>query len=81
MNIVGIGVFTQAQAAKFAVILPGTAFAEKDGTILNYENRAQKLKKAVNPLGQSKQLSEIFSIWTRPAQAAASHAMSSGASR
>ena len=50
-TVVGIGVFTQAQAAKFAVILPGAAFAEKDGTILNYENREQKLKKAVNPLG------------------------------
>jgi len=80
-TVVGIGVFTQAQAAKFAVTLPGAAFAEKDGTILNYENRAQKLKKAVNPLGQSKQLAEIFSIWARPAHAGAGHSMSAGANQ
>ena len=64
-NAVGIGVFTQAQAAKFRTILPGAAFAEKNGTILNYENREQKLRKAVNPPGQAKELSEILSMWAR----------------
>ena len=41
-TVVGIGVFTQAQAAKFAAVLPGAAFAEKDGTIVNLrESRAK----------------------------------------
>jgi NADH-quinone oxidoreductase subunit G len=63
-TVVGVGVFTQAQAAKFTVTLPGAAFAEKDGTIVNYENRAQKLKKAVNPMGQSRQIPDLLSLWT-----------------
>ena len=61
---IGVGVFTDAQAAKFQAILPGTAFAEKDGTILNYENKEQKLRKAVNPPGQFKSLHEILSLWS-----------------
>jgi predicted molibdopterin-dependent oxidoreductase YjgC len=46
------------------VVLPGTTFAEKDGTIFNFEGREQKLKRAISPVGDSKQLSEIFMIWT-----------------
>jgi NADH-quinone oxidoreductase subunit G len=60
---IGIGVFNEALASKFKAVLPGTAFAEKDGTILNYENREQKLKRAVLPPGQSKALSEILMMW------------------
>jgi NADH-quinone oxidoreductase subunit G len=60
---VGVGVFNEKQAAQFKAVLPGTAFAEKDGTILNYENREQKLKRAVLPPGQSKALSEILMMW------------------
>lgn len=60
---IGVGVFNETAAAKFKAILPGTAFAEKDGTILNYQNREQKLKRAVLPPGQSKALSEILMMW------------------
>jgi NADH-quinone oxidoreductase subunit G len=60
---VGIGVFNEKQAANFKTILPGIAFAEKDGTIFNYENREQKFKRAVLPPGQSKALSEILMVW------------------
>jgi hypothetical protein len=73
-TVVGVGVFTQAQIAKFHSVLPGTAFAEKDGTIANYENREQKLRKSVNAPGQSKQLSEILSIWTGKASGKSSGA-------
>jgi NADH-quinone oxidoreductase subunit G len=61
---VGIGVFMKDQAMMFSAILPGLSFAEKDGTILNYEGRVQKLKRAVQAPGQSKSLSEILMIWT-----------------
>jgi NADH-quinone oxidoreductase subunit G len=60
---VGIGVFNEKQATNFKTILPGIAFAEKDGTIFNYENREQKFKRAVLPPGQSKALSEILMVW------------------
>jgi formate dehydrogenase alpha subunit len=36
------------------VVLPGVSFAEKDGTFTNVERRAQKLKRAFEPLGNSK---------------------------
>ncbi len=60
---VGLGVFMKDQAMMFSVILPGLSFAEKDGTILNYEGREQKLKRALQPLGQSKPVSEILMMW------------------
>ena len=63
VQTVGVGVFHGAEASGFSALLPGTSFAEKDGTILNYENREQKLKRAINPVGQSKNLSEILMMW------------------
>jgi predicted molibdopterin-dependent oxidoreductase YjgC len=35
-------------------VLPGASFAEKYGTFTNVERRVQKLKKAFDPLGNSK---------------------------
>lgn len=61
---VGIGVFLKDQAAPFSAILPGPSFAEKDGTIFNFEGREQKFKKAIEPLGKTKDISEILSYWT-----------------
>ena len=63
VEMVGIGVFLQDQAHRMSVILPGTAFAEKDGTIVNYEGQEQKLKRAILPPGQCKSLSEILMMW------------------
>ena len=37
------------------VVLPGAAFAEKEGTFSNTERRVQLLRKAVEPPGESKQ--------------------------
>ncbi|MDR3607460.1 MAG: 2Fe-2S iron-sulfur cluster-binding protein [Oligoflexia bacterium] len=62
-SLVGIGVFNQPQVAKFAAVLPGASFAEKDGTIVNYEGREQKIKRAINPIGKSKLLPEILMMW------------------
>jgi len=36
------------------VILPAVSFAEKDGTFTNTERRVQRVRKAIEPIGQSK---------------------------
>ena len=60
---VGVGVFNKPDAEDFHAILPGTSFAEKDGTIFNFEGREQKFKRAILPQGQSKNLPEILMLW------------------
>lgn len=45
---VGIGVFFDTEPQSFEAILPGLSFAEKSGTIVNFEGREQKLQKAIN---------------------------------
>jgi formate dehydrogenase alpha subunit len=43
------------ESAKFAdVVLPGTSFAEKDGTFTNTERRVQRIYKAIEPIGDSR---------------------------
>jgi NADH-quinone oxidoreductase subunit G len=61
--MIGIGVFRKPEVEKFEAVLPGATFAEKDGTIVNFEGREQKLRRAIVPPGQSKQLSEILMMW------------------
>jgi formate dehydrogenase alpha subunit len=47
--------------AKLAdVVLPGTSFAEKDGTFVNTERRVTRVRKAVDPVGDSKPDWEII---------------------
>lgn len=42
------------ETAAFAdVILPACSFAEKDGTFTNTERKVQRIRKAIDPLGQS----------------------------
>jgi len=44
-----------SETAKLAdVVLPGVSFAEKDGTFTNTERRVQRVRKAVEPVGDSK---------------------------
>jgi NADH-quinone oxidoreductase subunit G len=62
-TVVGIGVFLESEATGMQVVLPGTSFAEKNGTVMNFENRAQRIRAAINPVGMSKQLSEILMMW------------------
>jgi predicted molibdopterin-dependent oxidoreductase YjgC len=51
------------QTAKLAdVVLPGASFAEKDGTFTNVERRVQRLKRAFDPLENSKADWEIVSL-------------------
>ena len=43
-----------SETAKLAdVVLPGVSFAEKDGTFTNTERRVQRVRKAVEPVGDS----------------------------
>jgi formate dehydrogenase alpha subunit len=44
-----------SETAKFAhVVLPAASFAEKDGTFTNTERRVQQVRKAIEPIGNSK---------------------------
>jgi formate dehydrogenase alpha subunit len=43
------------ETARYAhVVLPGSSYAEKDGTFTNTERRVQKVRKAIEPVGVSK---------------------------
>ncbi len=49
------------ETAKYAdVFLPAASFAEKDGTFTNSERRVQRVRKAIEPLGNSKPDWEII---------------------
>jgi formate dehydrogenase alpha subunit len=44
-----------SETAKLAdVVLPGVSFAEKDGTFTNTERRVQRVRKAIEPKGESR---------------------------
>jgi NADH-quinone oxidoreductase subunit G len=63
VEVVGIGVFMKSQAEKFSTVLPGPGFAEKDGTVYNFEGVEQKYRRAVLPPANSKALSEVLMMW------------------
>lgn len=67
-TVVGVGVFNEPLVKGWNAVLPGASFAEKDGTIFNYEGREQKLKRAILPPKQSKTLSEILMMWANSGQ-------------
>ncbi len=60
---VGVGVFFHTEAKQFDALLPGTSFAEKDGTIVNFQGKEQPLKTSIMPPGESKPLFEILTRW------------------
>jgi formate dehydrogenase alpha subunit len=47
-------IFLTETARLASVVLPGASFAEKDGTFTNTERRVQRVRKAVEPVGNSK---------------------------
>jgi predicted molibdopterin-dependent oxidoreductase YjgC len=47
------------------VVLPGTSFAEKEGTFTNVRRRVQRVRRALNPFGLSKADWEIFCLAQR----------------
>ncbi len=48
-------IFLTETARLADVVLPGAAFAEKDGTVTNTERRVQRMYKAIDPPGNAKQ--------------------------
>ncbi len=49
------------ETAKYAdVVLPGAAFAEKDGTFTNTERRIQRIRKAVDAPGEAREDYKVF---------------------
>jgi formate dehydrogenase alpha subunit len=47
-------IFLSETAELAHVLLPGVSFAEKDGTFTNTERRVQRVRKAIEPLGNSR---------------------------
>jgi formate dehydrogenase alpha subunit len=49
------------ETAKLAnVVLPGVSFAEKDGTFTNTERKVKRVRKAIEPIGSSRQDWEVI---------------------
>ena len=61
-KIIGIGVFVPNEVKSFATVLPGLAFTEKNGTIVNHMNIEQKIRRSVLPRGKCKPVSEILML-------------------
>ena len=68
-QVIGVGVFRKSEADAFAAVLPGTAFAEKDGTVVNSQGVEQRYQRAILPPGQSKALSEVLMMWSHGKEA------------
>ena len=47
-------IFLTETAQLADVVLPAASFAEKDGTVTNTERRVQRVRKAIEPIGQSR---------------------------
>lgn len=63
LKVVGVGVFRKGEAEGFEAVLPGAAFAEKDGTIVNFMGMEQRLRRSVVPPRDCKSVSEILMMW------------------
>jgi predicted molibdopterin-dependent oxidoreductase YjgC len=53
-------IFLTETARLADVVLPAVSFAEKDGTFTNTERRVQRVRKAIEPVGQSRPDREIL---------------------
>jgi predicted molibdopterin-dependent oxidoreductase YjgC len=53
-------IFMHETAERADVILPATSFAEKDGTFTNSERRVQRVRQALDPIGESRPDWEII---------------------
>ncbi len=53
-------IFLTETAQLADVVLPAASFAEKDGTFTNTERRVQRVRKAINPVGEAKADWEII---------------------
>ncbi len=53
-------IFLSETAELAHVVLPGVSFVEKDGTFTNTERRVQRVRKAIDPVGNARQDWEII---------------------
>ncbi len=51
--LVVVDMFLTETAKLAAVVLPAASFAEKEGTFTNFEGRVQRVRKAIEPIGDS----------------------------
>jgi NADH dehydrogenase/NADH:ubiquinone oxidoreductase subunit G len=58
----GVGVFLREEASGLNAMLPGLAFTEKDGTVINHAGVEQRLTRAVRPKGSCKPVSEVLMV-------------------
>lgn len=52
-------------ASRATWVLPGVTFAEKEGTFTNFQGRVQRIRKAIEPLGEAKADWEILSEFVK----------------
>ena len=60
VDVIGVGVFKEAEVKNFVAVLPAPGFAEREGTVVNFEGREQKTLKAIQPPGMTRSYREIF---------------------
>lgn len=58
--LITLGILPGLSTENATVVLPGSGFAEKRGTMINLKGRLQRLNKAVNPPGQARDDWEIL---------------------
>lgn len=58
-------IFPSATSEYADVLLPGTTFAERDGTFTNTERRVQLIQQAIPPVGESRPEWSVLAEWGR----------------
>lgn len=53
-KLIYLGAFVDAAAAQADLLLPASAWAEEDGTYVNFEGRAQRVRRAHRPRGEGR---------------------------
>ena len=61
-KLIGMGVFLEKEISAFSLVLPGLAFTEKEGTIINHAGIEQKIKRAIVPKNTVKTVSEVLML-------------------
>jgi len=61
-KLIGVGVFLEKETQPFTLLMPGLAFTEKEGTVINHQGVEQKLKRAVTPRNSVKTISEVLML-------------------
>jgi NADH-quinone oxidoreductase subunit G len=58
----GVGVFLEKDRAPFVSILPGLAFTEKEGTVINHQGKEQRFQRSISPKGKCKAMGEMMML-------------------